>query len=115
MNDIVKYENFENKLIEIDGKTVLLAEDVAKLFRTETGSLNRTAGKYPHLFPEDYRFKLTKEQWENLKCTKNISSSQQHGGSRHTPYVYTEKGLYMLATILTKNKIAKEVHFHIIL
>lgn len=49
-----------------------------------------------------------------MKYIENISSLNTHGGARHTPYVYTEKGLYMIATILTKNERAKEIHFHII-
>ncbi|MCK5111584.1 MAG: ORF6N domain-containing protein [Arcobacteraceae bacterium] len=105
---------FESKLIEIDNQLVLLAKDVAELYEVDVGHLNRIVNKYIHLFPEDYRFQLTKTQWENLKCIENISSLKQHGGVRHIPYAYTEKGLYMLATILTKSTKAKEIHFHII-
>ncbi|MEA2049648.1 MAG: ORF6N domain-containing protein [Campylobacterota bacterium] len=114
MDDIIKYENIENKLVRIDGKLVLLASDVALLYDVEVKHLNRMVGKYIELFPQDYRFQLSKEQWENLKCIENTSSLNLHGGIRHRPYVYTEKGLYMIATILSKNEKAKEIHFYII-
>ncbi len=113
MNNIITYDNFEKKLIEINNQTVLLANDVAQLYGVETKHLNRMVGKYIHLFPKDYRFKLTKEQNESLRCMKNTSKSGS-GGNRYLPYVYTEKGLYMLATILTKSNQAKEIHFYII-
>lgn len=113
MADIMLNTFIEKKLIKIDDKLVLRAKDVALLYEIEVKHLNRMVGKYSHLFPEDYRFQLTEQQWENLRYIENTSSIQ-HGGTRYRPYVYTEKGIYMLATILTKSDRAKQIHFHII-
>lgn len=79
--------------------SLLLANDVALLYGVEVKHLNRMVSKYINLFPKEYRFQLTKEG---------------RGGNRYLPYVYTEKGLYMLATILSKSDKAKTIHFHII-
>jgi hypothetical protein len=114
MSNIILNNSIEKKLINIDGKLVLLAKDVAELYEVEVKHLNRMVGKYKHLFPQDYRFQLTADQWKNLKCIKNTSSLNSHGGTRYNPYVYTEKGLYMLATILTKSDKAKQIHMYII-
>ena len=51
-------------------------------------------------FDEDFRFKLTREEVENLR-SKNSTSSW--GGSRYLPYVFTEQGIYMLMTVLKGN------------
>jgi len=112
MQDIIKFESFERKLITIKDTPVLLDKDVAMLYGVETKALNQNVKKNIDLFPEEFRFQLTKEEWNNLRSSE-ITSSLKHGGTRHLPYVFTEEGLYMVATIL-RSEIAKQVHFHIV-
>ena len=61
-------------------------------------------------FPNDYRFQLSEDEVQNLR-SQNVTSNW--GGRRYHPYVFTEKGLYMLATVL-KSKQAVDVTFAII-
>ena len=44
-------------------------------------------------FPEDFRFRLTKDEYTNLKCQIGISSEKEYGGRRTLPYVFTEQGI----------------------
>ena len=111
MSNITIYENLEKRLIEINNKPVLLAKDVAELYNVETRVLNQNIKKNIELFPEEFRFKLTDKDVEKMVSSQMIPSKSVFGG--HLPYVFTEEGLYMVATIL-RSELAKEVHFHIV-
>jgi len=107
MSSIIKIENFEDKLIDINDKPVLLAKDVAKLYGISTGDLNNNIKKNIDLFPDDFRFQLTKQDVEYMVLSQTIPSKSYFGG--HLPYAFTEEGLYMVATIL-RSDMAKQVH-----
>jgi hypothetical protein len=87
----------EDNLIIYRGKQVLLDTDVAVIYGVETKHVNQAIKNNPHKFPDGYVIKLEKEEWVNLK-SKFLTSSW--GGKRKEPTVITEKGLYMIATIL---------------
>jgi len=80
---------------------VLLDSDVANLFEVETKRINEALKNNPEKFPNGYLIELTQEEWDNLKSKYSTSS---WGGKRKLPKVFTEKGLYMLATILKSKK-----------
>lgn len=112
MSNIVKFEKIEEKLLNINEKPVLLAKDVADLYNVSVSALNQAVKRREDLFPIDFRFQLTDLETKNLK-SQGVISSDTHGGSRKNPYVYTEEGLYMLATVLKSDR-AKLVHFNIV-
>jgi hypothetical protein len=60
-------------------------------------------------FPEDFMFRLSSEEWENLKCQIGISS---WGGDRQRPYAFTENGIAMLSSVL-RSTTAIEVNIQI--
>ncbi len=99
-----------DSIIEINGRLVIIDSNAAKLYGVETRTVNQAVKRNANRFPADYRFKLTEEEARNLK-SQNVTSNW--GGTRKIPYAFTEKGLYMLATIL-KSKTATEVTFAII-
>ena len=71
--------------------------DIAELYGVETREINQAVKNNPDKFPEGYVLALMSEEWDILKS--NILTSSW-GGTRKTPSAFTEKGLYMLATIL---------------
>ena len=112
-NDLlpVLYSQVEKKIVSIRGLPVIVDADVAALYGVETKRVNEAIRNNPDKFPEDYMFELTAEELQDLRSkisTANISSK-----SRSLPKAFTEKGLYMLATIL-KSKRATKVTFAII-
>lgn len=111
--DLIAYGNLENKLITINNKPVLLASDVAKLYGVEVKQLNQNIKKNLDLFPEEFRYQLTQEQYDSLRSSEITLKKGRGQHSKYLPYVFTEEGLYMVATIL-RSDVAKEVHFHII-
>ncbi len=102
MSDIIKYESIESKIIVIQEKKVLLDIDVAELYGVETKRINEAVKNNPEKFPDNYIINLSKNEWEALKSKFSTSIK---GGKVKTPKAFTEKGLYMFATIL-KSKIA---------
>ena len=108
MNEIMKKENIEIEdiIYRIRGVEVMLDTDLAKLYQVETKRINEAVKNNPEKFPERFSFTLTNLEKENLWSkfsTANISSM-----SRVNPRVFTEQGVYMLATVL-KSKVATKV------
>lgn len=105
-NDFVEIArpSIEKMIYVIRDKQVMLDSDLAILYQVETGALNRAVKRNISRFPEDFRFQLTKEEYQNLRCQTGISSSAQgennYGGRRTLPYVFTEQGISMLASVL---------------
>ena len=101
-NVIVKNDvKIENMIYEIRGKQVMLDSDLAKLYNVETKRINEAVKNNIEKFPERYCFKISEKEYNSLKS--KISTSK--GGSRKGHNVFTEQGIYMLATIL-KSKLA---------
>ncbi|MBQ2946429.1 MAG: ORF6N domain-containing protein [Bacilli bacterium] len=113
MNELQEIK-IENLIYEIRGKQVMLDSDVARLFGYETKNLNRQVQRNQERFPKNYCFKLTEDEYKNLRC-QNITSSleENYGGRRYLPYVFTEYGITMLAGIL-KSQIAVKTSLKIV-
>ena len=109
-------QRVESMILEIRGINVILDADVADLYGVETKRINEAVKNNPDKFPEDYMFVLTYEELQVLRSTNstaNILWSKFSTKSRTLPKAFTEKGLYMLATIL-RSKRSIEVTFAII-
>jgi hypothetical protein len=114
MENIIKLQNIESKLLEIRKQKVLLDIDIAALYEVETKRINEAVKNNPDKFPMGYIFELSKEELDSLKS--KISTLKGRGRGQHSKYLpkaFTEKGLYMLATIL-KSKIATQTTISII-
>lgn len=105
-------ENIGPRLIMLRNQPVLLDRDVAKIFGVETKRINEVVKNNLDKFPADYMFVLNDSEFANLRSLLTTSSSG-HGGTRYAPRAFTEKGLYMLATLL-RSKQAVEATFGII-
>ena len=101
----------QNCIVNIRNIPVITDADVASLYGVETKRINEAVKNNPDKFPSDYMFSLTQEELSFLRT--NFSTTKISPKSRTLPKVFTEKGLYMLATIL-KCKSALDVTFAII-
>lgn len=84
---------------EIRSERVVLDQDVARLFGVETKRLNEQVNRNKEKFGDDYSFRLTKEEFDDLR-SQNATSSSEWGGVRYAPRAFTEHGVVMAATIL---------------
>ena len=95
---IVKLEQVEEKLLTIQGERVLLDSDVAEMYGVATKRINEAVKNNPERFPSGYIIKLL--EIEKVELVENFDRFNRLKHSTALPKAFTEKGLYMLATIL---------------
>ncbi len=115
MNDLITEKNIKSMIYEIRGNKVMLDSDLAKLFKCVNGTkdINKAVKRNIDKFPEGYFYQLSKTEYNNLRFQIGTSSLNNYGGIRYLPYVFTDKGILMLATIL-RTPIAIKVSIDII-
>ncbi len=90
-------EDIRNKVYWVRGNQVMLDADLAFIYGYEVKNLNRQVKRNMARFPEDFMFQLTQTEYDNLRCQNVTAISNM---SRTMPFVFTEQGIYMLATVL---------------
>ena len=118
MNEIIRKEEIkvENMIYEVRGKQVMLDRDLAKLYECANGTktINLAVKRHIKRFPERFMFQLTKEEAEEIYSRFQVETLNDLRGSniKYLPYVFTEQGVAMLATIL-RTKVAEDVSIRI--
>ena len=107
---IINENNIKDKIYNIRNLQVMLDKDLAELYGVETKHINQAVRNNQDKFQDDFYFELTNFEFENLR-SKNLTAN--FSKTRINPKVFTEQGIYMLATIL-KSKIASQVTVYII-
>ena len=110
MSAVAKFENLKDLIVELRGQSVLLDCDVAELYKVETKRVNEAVKNNPDKFPNDYMFEISEGEFAVLRSKFSTTKITK---TRALPKAFTEKGLYMIATIL-KSKQATEATFAII-
>ena len=95
---LITYDRVKSKIIEIRNQKVILDSDVAGLYGVETKAINQAIKRNSDKFPGGYLIELTSDEWKQVKS--QIVTSPKGGGKVKLPTAFTERGLYMLATIL---------------
>ena len=110
MNEIVQELKIENMIYEIRGKQVMLDSDLAKLYQCANGTktINQVVKRHINRFPERFMFQLTESEYNNLWSQLGTTNSMV----RSLPYVFTEQGVAMLATVL-RTSVAEEISIQI--
>jgi hypothetical protein len=102
--NIVEFEQVESKILEIRNEDVIVDSDVAELYGIDTKRVNEAVSRNPDKFPKGYMIELTHAEWDVVKSQFATSPNPLGGGKVRAPKAFTEKGLYMLATILKSPK-----------
>jgi len=109
-NEIVVNETakIEDLIYEVRGKQVMLDSDLAILYGCKNGtkSINLAVKRHINRFPERFRFQLTIDELQNLRF-QTETTNKNFQMVRNLPYVFTEQGVAMLATVL-KTELAEE-------
>ena len=103
MNNVIESDiKIEDMIYEIRGIQVMLDSDLAKLYKCTNGTkdINKAVKRNINRFPNDFYFQLTNNEYENLKFQIGTSNLNTRGGIRKLPYVFTEQGVAMLATVI---------------
>lgn len=102
IQSLISTNEVEKLMLNVRGKNVLLDRDVAMLYGVETKRVNEAVKNNPEKFPEGYILELDEKESSVLR-SKFSTLEQKEGRGRYSKYnvkAFTEKGLYMLATIL---------------
>lgn len=116
--NIIRFEDVRDRIVEVRGQKCILDFAVAELYGVETKRINEAVRNNPRKFPDGWVFELEKEEFEILRSkisTTNVSDFQglenlrsnistanlPSPRSRTLPKAFTERGIYMLATILS--------------
>lgn len=81
---------------------LLLDSDLANIYGVPTGKFNQAVKRNIKRFPDEFAFQITQEEFRNL-ISQSVTSSG-HGGRRTPPWVFTEHGALMAATILNSDE-----------
>ncbi|MFN8261312.1 MAG: ORF6N domain-containing protein [Chitinophagales bacterium] len=101
----MQIQKVQNKIFEIRGQKVILDFDLAALYEVETKVLNQAVKRNIKRFPEDFMFKLTIAEWNQMRSQfVTASDSQGKRNTNVTPYAFTEQGLAMLSGVLHSQK-----------
>ena len=93
----------EKSIFVVQGHTVMLDSDLAKLYGVPTHRLNEQVKRNISRFPQDFMFRLSEEDAIFLR-SQNAISKYGKGGRRYLPYVFTEQGIAMLSSVLNSPK-----------
>ena len=91
------------KILILRNQKVILDADLAELYGVPVKRLNEQIKRNPQRFPPDFLFTLTRAEYRNLR-SQNAASSSAHGGRRYLPYIFTEHGAIMAASILNSKR-----------
>ena len=94
----ISIEDVQDKIIVLRGEPVILDRDVADLYGVQTKEINQAVKNNPGKFPIWYILPVEEEEMEEL--VKNFDRFNTMKHSTVTPKAFTERGLYMMATIL---------------
>ncbi len=101
----MQIQKVQNKIFEIRGQKVILDFNLAALYEVETKVLNQAVKRNIKRFPEDFMFKLTIAEWNQMRSQfVTASDSQGKRNTNVTPYAFTEQGLAMLSGVLHSQK-----------
>jgi hypothetical protein len=120
----MQLEFIQQKIFEIRGQKVMLDFDLAALYQVNTKVLNQAVKRNMDRFPEDFVFKLSKDEWNSVRSqivttytegfddqnsnrSQIVTSSQKHRSKSYLPFVFTEHGVTMLASILRSDTAVK--------
>src|SRR6266508_2778285 len=86
------------RVLSVRGHTVVLDSDLAKAYGVSARQLNQQVKRNSGRFPDDFVFRLNRDEWKAL--LREYEIARRHGGRRHVPYVFTEVGVAMVASVL---------------
>lgn len=109
MAKVIPIEEIENRIFQIRGKRVMLDKDLAILYAVPTKRLNEQVKRNTKRFPEDFMFRLTKEEVSMLQAVisglrSQFATLKQGKHIKYLPYAFTEQGVAMLSSVLNSER-----------
>src|SRR5262245_30898989 len=99
---VIHSEQIEQSILFVRSQRVILDSDLATLYGTTTKLLNKAVKRNLARFPRDFMFQLSAEEFSSLRSQSGTSRGR--GGRRYAPYVFTEHGAIMVASVLNTSR-----------
>lgn len=107
-NQIIPVKNIQNLILTIRGNQVMIDSDLAELYGVEIRVLNQAVKRNIMRFPENFRFQLSKKEYQEFLRSQNVILEEGKGKHRkYLPYVFTEQGVAMLSAVLRSETAVK--------
>jgi len=103
MTSARKIDNVECAIYLIRGQRVMLDSDLAAIYQVTTKRLNQQFTRNRKRFPVDFAFQLAAEEFTSSGLRLQFATSNRRGGRRYLPWVFTEHGAIMLASVLNSD------------
>ena len=100
----MEVQAIQNKIYEIRNQQVMFDFDLAELYEVETKVFNQAVKRNLDSFPVDFMFQLTETEWQEDWAKKVSAGARKNRGGVYSPYVFTEHGVTMLASVLKSPK-----------
>ena len=98
-------EKIASQIIELRGRKVILSSELARLYGVSTKRLNEQVKRNQVRFPDDFAFRLTRQEQDSLRS--QIATSKGRGGDRYLPWAFTEHGAIQAANVLNSESAIK--------
>jgi hypothetical protein len=95
--------SIESRITILRHQKVILDTTLAQLYGVPAKRLNQQVNRNRERFPPDFMFKVTPREFTILRL-QFATSRLRHGGRRSLPYVFTEHGAIMAATVLNSKQ-----------
>ena len=99
---LIPQKTIESRIFLLRGEKLMLDSDLALLYNVETKQLKRAVNRNLERFPEDFMFKLTKDEYQSLRC--RFGTLKRGGHIKYLPYAFTEQGVAMLSSVLNSKR-----------
>lgn len=93
-------ERIAQSIFVLRGQRILLDVELARLYGVPTKALNQAVKRNRERFPDDFLFRLSRQEAEACDRSQSVTGSQKHRDPRFPPYAFTEHGAIMAATVL---------------
>lgn len=110
---LVPTADIARAILVLRGHRVILDAELAALYGVSTKALNQAVKRNANRFPQDFMFRLTRAETGTLNRSQIVTGSQKHRDPRFQPYVFTEHGAIMAATILNSPR-AVEMSIYVV-
>lgn len=99
-------EFIKEKIYIIRGKKVMFDKDLALLYGVPTKVLNQAVKRNIERFPQDFMFKVNKEEADYFLRSQfvTLENTQEFSHIKHIPYAFTEHGIAMLSSVLNSER-----------
>jgi len=113
-NELIPVERIQSRILVLRGQRVLLDADLARLYGVPTKRLNEQVKRNGRKFPEDFVFRLTRDEAETVRRSRSHIATLKRGHNiKYLPYAFTEHGAIQAANVLNSDT-AIDMSVHVV-